>query len=67
MKIISKLIFSGDTLTLNCRVDEEWSICIWSHEIEDQTVRRFYDNLPECEPTFLSNILKRSFLGFTWK
>jgi len=27
----------GDTLTLNCRVDQEWSICVWSHEIEDQT------------------------------
>ena len=35
---LSKLIFSGDTLTLNCRVDQEWSICVWSHEIEDQTV-----------------------------
>ena len=67
IKIIELYIFSGDTLTLNCRVDQEWSICVWSHEIEDQTVSRlfiYYDNLTICcESKFLINM----FVGFPWQ
>ena len=58
IKIIELYIFSGDTLTLNCRVDQEWSICVWSHEIEDQTVSKlFIDNVTTCQFALNLNFL----------